>query len=52
MTGISRQKDASFQAPEVDGNVYIDQPDDLHPGDFVNVKIVDGYAYDLIGEKI
>lgn len=43
---------ASFQAPEVDGNVYIDQSDDLQPGDFVNVKIVDGYAYDLIGEKI
>lgn len=42
---------ASFQAPEVDGNVYIDQPDDLQPGDFVNVKIVDGYAYDLIGER-
>ena len=42
----------AFQAPEVDGNVYIDNPGDLKPGDFVKVKIVDGYAYDLIAERI
>lgn len=40
----------SYQAPEVDGNVYIDNPGDLKPGDFVNVHIIDGYAYDLIAE--
>ncbi len=40
----------SYQAPEVDGNVYIDNPEGLAPGDFVKVHIVDGYAYDLIGE--
>ncbi len=40
----------SYQAPEVDGNVYIDNPEGLDPGDFVKVHIVDGYAYDLIGE--
>ncbi len=39
----------SYQAPEVDGNVYIDNPEGLKPGDFVKVHIVDGYAYDLIG---
>lgn len=43
---------ASFQAPEVDGNVYIEDPSDLKPGDFVKVKIVDAYAYDLIAERI
>lgn len=43
---------ASFQAPEVDGNVYIDNPCDLQPGDFVKVHIIDGYAYDLIAERI
>lgn len=43
---------ASFQAPEVDGNVYIDNPGDLQPGDFVKVHVTDGYAYDLIAEKI
>ena len=42
----------SYQAPEVDGNVYIDNPEGLAPGDFVKVHIVDGYAYDLIGEVV
>jgi ribosomal protein S12 methylthiotransferase len=42
----------SFQAPEVDGNVYIENPGALKPGDFTTVKITDGYAYDLIAEKI
>ncbi len=42
----------SYQAPEVDGNVYIDNPEGLKPGDFVKVHIVDGYAYDLIGEVV
>ena len=43
---------AKFQAPEVDGNAYIDNPKNLKPGDFVNVEIVDGYAYDLIAREI
>lgn len=42
----------SFQAPEVDGNVYIDNPGNVKPGDFLKVRIVDGYAYDLIAERI
>ncbi len=41
-----------FQAPEVDGNVYVDHPGDAGPGDFIRVRITDGYAYDLIAERI
>lgn len=43
---------ASFQAPDVDGNVYIDNPGNVQPGDFITVKLVEGYAYDLIGEPV
>lgn len=43
---------AFFQAPEVDGNTYIENGSGLNPGDFVKVRIIDGYAYDLIAEKI
>lgn len=43
---------AIFQAPEVDGNIYVEGSKDILPGDFVKVRITDGYAYDLIGEKI
>jgi ribosomal protein S12 methylthiotransferase len=42
----------AFQAPEVDGSLFIENPGDLKPGDFCRVKIVDGYAYDLIGSRI
>ena len=42
----------SFQAPEVDGNVYIENPGALKPGNFTPVKITDGYAYDLIAERV
>lgn len=42
----------SFQAPEVDGCIYIDNPGDAKPGDFIQVRVTDGYAYDLIGERI
>lgn len=43
---------AIFQAPEVDGNIYVEGSKDILPGDFIKVRITDGYAYDLIGEKI
>lgn len=43
---------AIFQAPEVDGNIYVEGSKDILPGDFIKVRITDGYAYDLIGERI
>ncbi len=38
-----------YDAPEVDGVVYINTKSKLVPGDFVNVKITDALEYDLIG---
>lgn len=43
---------AIFQAPEVDGNIYVEGSKDILPGDLIKVRITDGYAYDLIGERI
>lgn len=43
---------AEFQAPEVDGKVYIDNAEHLKAGDFVKARIIEGYAYDLIAELI
>ncbi|MBW1835413.1 MAG: 30S ribosomal protein S12 methylthiotransferase RimO [Deltaproteobacteria bacterium] len=40
-----------FQAPEVDGMTYI-QSDELSPGSFVNVNIIDALEYDLIGKPV
>jgi ribosomal protein S12 methylthiotransferase len=42
-------------APEVDGAVFIDRgdaPDEMTPGQMVDVKILKALDYDLIGEKL
>ena len=34
-------------APEIDGNVYLDTDEDLKPGDIVSVVVTDADEYDL-----
>lgn len=38
-----------YDAPEVDGVVFVHTDKKLNPGDFVNVKITDALEYDLVG---
>lgn len=40
---------SACEAPEIDGNVIVESPRPLAPGEYVNVKIVDCDAYDLMG---
>ena len=40
-----------YQAPEVDGMVYIKANNDLKTGDIIKVKITRTDIYDLMGEK-
>ena len=37
-------------APEIDGNVFIDEPGDVKPGDMVKVEIDEAGDYDLWGQ--
>lgn len=46
---IARSK---WDAPEIDGNVFIPGGMDLKAGDMVRVKIVEAEEYDLVGERI
>jgi len=39
-------------APDVDGLIFIDTPEELITGDFVKVKVTGASEYDLIGELI
>ena len=41
-----------WDAPEIDGNVFLPGATDLKVGDMVKVKIVDAEEYDLVGERI
>jgi ribosomal protein S12 methylthiotransferase len=41
-----------FDSVEVDNEVIIHSEKKLHPGDFVNVKIINAFDYDLEGEVV
>jgi ribosomal protein S12 methylthiotransferase len=41
-----------WDAPEIDGNVFIPGATDLKQGDMVRVKIVEAEEYDLVGELV
>jgi ribosomal protein S12 methylthiotransferase len=43
---------SQFDAPEVDGMVYVRTTKKLKIGEFVKVKIIDTLEYDLVGEPI
>lgn len=40
------------QAPEVDGNIYLEEDNGLEIGEIVPVRIVQGFAYDVVGEVL
>lgn len=39
------------EAPGVDGQIYIENDADSRPGDIVKVNVLQGFTYDLVGEK-
>ena len=39
-------------APNVDGYIFVNTPDELMTGDIVKVKVTGAYEYDLIGEIV
>src|SRR3989338_7398585 len=43
---------SEYDAPEVDGLVYVHSSEKLRLGEFVTVKILDAYEYDLTGEAV
>lgn len=43
---------SQYDAPEVDGCVFVRSKKAIKPGEFVDVKITDAYEYDLAGEAI
>jgi ribosomal protein S12 methylthiotransferase len=43
---------SQYDAPEVDGMVYVNSKKPLKPGDLVKVKITDTLEYDLVGDAV
>ena len=52
MTGVQTCALPIWDAPEIDGNVFIPGATDLKPGDMIKVKIVEAEEYDLVGERV
>ena len=40
------------EAQEIDGQVYVENDPDSMPGQFIKTKVVQGYTYDILAEKI
>lgn len=40
------------EAPDVDGHIYVESASVLPAGEFVKVRVVQGFAYDLLAEKL
>ena len=40
------------EAPDVDGQVFIEGDDISQPGDIVKVRILQGFDYDVVGERV
>ncbi len=43
---------SSADAPEIDGNVFINTNRTLKPGDMVRVRVTDSDEYDLYGDDL
>ncbi|TNE80754.1 MAG: 30S ribosomal protein S12 methylthiotransferase RimO [Gammaproteobacteria bacterium] len=43
---------SSADAPEIDGNVFLDGVFDLQPGDLVKARVVEAEEYDLVAELV
>jgi ribosomal protein S12 methylthiotransferase len=41
-----------YDAPEVDGSVFVYSSKVLKPGDIIRVRVNDTLEYDLVGERI
>jgi len=40
------------EAPDIDGQVYVENDATSKPGDIISVRVVQGFTYDLLSEKI
>ncbi|MEE4235373.1 MAG: 30S ribosomal protein S12 methylthiotransferase RimO [Anderseniella sp.] len=50
--GVEAVGRSVWDAPEIDGNVFLPGEDGLKPGDLVRARVVEAEDYDLIGELV
>lgn len=50
--GLTYYGRSMLEAPEIDGKIFFISDNELHPGDYVNVKIIAAEEYDLQGVSV
>lgn len=40
------------EAPEIDGNIFVENADNLHIGEFTKVRILQGFTYEMVAEQV
>lgn len=40
------------EAPDIDGNIFVENADNLHIGEFAKVRILQGFTYELVAEQV
>lgn len=40
------------EAPDVDGQVYVENDEDSQPGDMIRIRVLQGFTYDIVGEAL
>ena len=43
---------STHEAPDIDGTIFIENAEGLKVGDMVRVRILQGFTYEMVGEKI
>ena len=43
---------STHEAPDIDGTIFIENAEDLAVGDMVRVRILQGFTYEMVGEKL
>ena len=43
---------STWEAPDIDGKVFVEMAKNLHVGDFIKIKISQGFTYEVVGEPV
>ena len=46
-------RDSSYkEAPNIDGSIFVENAGNVQAGEFIKVKILQGFTYEMVGERI
>jgi len=40
------------EAPDIDGSIFVEDAPGLQPGDFIRIRVDQGFAYEVVANRI